>query len=470
MKNVTLFSAGIAIGIGLLLGGVAYAAQSVFIVQQGGTGVQRFTAGDVLIGDGTDPIATSTNLTFATSTNRLSFTYGSSTAQSMATLAVTGAGTSTVISNTIQAGCFSTNGTTCIGSGGSGTVTSITNGGGLNFSVSPLVTSGTIAAQLATSAVPTISQVPYVTGAGTPTTLGFVSTSSETCTGIVSCTAHAVLTGGGAISITGGTAGQILAWLGGIPTWAATSTVTSPLVYTGATNVISCPSCNTSAATVTSVASGNGIIGGTITTSGTLSLASYLATSSAETATRIPVWASTGGTPATLSGGFSGYTLTATGLAATNASTTAFTATYASTTNLIAAVNFGVGSSTPFSSIGVATGTILVSEFKAAATSTTQNINWLNGTQQLLQIGTAGVTVTFSNFAVGQTLRVVACNPDTGTAGTITWPATVRWTGGSTPAQTTTANKCDIWSFVDSQATSTASKANTVMGAMTPNF
>lgn len=74
--------------------------------------------------------------------------------------------------------------------------------------------------------------------------------------------------------------------------------------------------------TVTSITGGLGLNGGAITTTGTLSLKSYIATSSAETANQIPVWSSTSGTPATLSGGFSGYTLTSSLLTATNASTT----------------------------------------------------------------------------------------------------------------------------------------------------
>ena len=78
--------------------------------------------------------------------------------------------------------------------------------------------------------------------------------------------------------------------------------------------------------TVTSITAGNGLNGGTITTSGTLSLKSYIATSSAETTSYVPFWASTNGTPANLSGGNSGFTFT-------NASTL-LTITNASTTNL----------------------------------------------------------------------------------------------------------------------------------------
>ena len=110
-----------------------------------------------------------------------------------------------------------------------------------------------------------------------------------------------------------------------------------------------------------------------------------------------------------------------------------------------------------------------MSEFKPAATSTSQTINWNNGTQQLFQMNTAGVTFTFVGYGVGQTLRLIVCNGG-GTAGTITWPSIIRWPAGTTPSQTTTAQKCDVWSFLDTQATSTSAKADTILGAQTASF
>lgn len=85
---------------------------------------------------------------------------------------------------------------------GSGTVTSITAGTGLLGGT--ITTSGTINSVFATSSTLSISGIPYVTntGATTGTVLfGNVATSSETCTSPLSCTAHDVLTGGGAISL-----------------------------------------------------------------------------------------------------------------------------------------------------------------------------------------------------------------------------------------------------------------------------
>lgn len=80
----------------------------------------------------------------------------------------------------------------------------------------------------------------------------------------------------------------------------ATTTFTSPLVYTLSTNAVTCPTCNTTNASVSSIAAGTGIGGGTITTTGTHYLLSYLATSSAETRGQLAYWTSQGGTPGQL--------------------------------------------------------------------------------------------------------------------------------------------------------------------------
>lgn len=57
----------------------------------------------------------------------------------------------------------------------------------------------------------------------------------------------------------------------------------------------------TTPGTVTSITGGLGLLGGTITTSGTLQLASYVATSTAETDGQLAYWTTTAGTPAKLS-------------------------------------------------------------------------------------------------------------------------------------------------------------------------
>lgn len=131
----------------------------------------------------------------------------------------------------------------------------------------------------------------------------------------------------------------------------------------------------------------------------------------------------------------------------------------------------GISSSTPFTglSIGIGNGSsthsILVAEHRPA-TSTAITVDWKMGNTQNIRLGSAAMTISFSNFTDGATLKVLTCNPPTGTAGAITWGTQVLWSGGTVPTQTTTAQKCDVWSFIATQATSTLK----IFGTMSPNF
>lgn len=133
----------------------------------------------------------------------------------------------------------------------------------------------------------------------------------------------------------------------------------------------------------------------------------------------------------------------------------------------------GISSTTPFNLFSVGTlgttyGSIAVTENKVA-TSTSITIDWTKGNQQLVQLGFAGTTITFSNFTVGAHLLLNVCNPN-GTAGAVTWGTQIIWAGaGAAPTQTTTSGACDLWSFDATQATSTSPTAR-IFGAATLNF
>jgi len=74
-------------------------------------------------------------------------------------------------------------------------------------------------------------------------------------------------------------------------------------------------------------------------------------------------------------------------------------------------------------------------------TSASQNVNALNGniTALLMQSST---TVTLSNFAVG--VYILKITQGGSGSYTITWPASVKWSGGTTPTLTTTVGKTDV--------------------------
>lgn len=102
------------------------------------------------------------------------------------------------------------------------------------------------------------------------------------------------------------------------------------------------------------------------------------------------------------------------------------------------------------------------------ATSSAPTLDWNNTPNQILyRIGTAATTIGFNNASTtGMTKRITVCNPG-GTAGAITWSVnTIRWVGGTIPTQTTTANKCDVYSFIVTAGTSTT----VILGAQSANF
>jgi len=84
------------------------------------------------------------------------------------------------------------------------------------------------------------------------------------------------------------------------------------------------------------------------------------------------------------------------------------------------------------------------SENNAGNSSTAQTIDWSAGSSQLSTL-TGNVTYTFSNGVAGgaYVLRIA-----TGAGSfTATWPAAVKWSGGTAPTITTTASKVDLINF-----------------------
>jgi hypothetical protein len=143
--------------------------------------------------------------------------------------------------------------------------------------------------------------------------------------------------------------------------------------------------------------------------------------------------------------------------------------------NLYTTGKIGIASTTPNHSLSIGTtgssyGSVAVTE-NPLATSTAMTINWANGNQQLVRLGASATTIGFNNASTsGMTLKLVVCNPGS-TGPAVTWSiSTLLWSQGVEPTRTTTANKCDIFSFVVTQATSTSAGSQTILGAATTNF
>ena len=131
--------------------------------------------------------------------------------------------------------------------------------------------------------------------------------------------------------------------------------------------------------------------------------------------------------------------------------------------NLIVETKIGIGSSTPFSALSVSGGSIVSSE-ASLTDGATISVSFNGGNQQKVTLG-GNRTINFSSYIPGQLLRLVVCQDATGSR-TVTWDASVKWSGGTAPTLTTTANKCDVLSFFSTAATGTVK----IFGSSVLNF
>lgn len=84
-------------------------------------------------------------------------------------------------------------------------------------------------------------------------------------------------------------------------------------------------------------------------------------------------------------------------------------------------------------------------EVATANTSTAYTINIANGTVQILTL-TGNCTYTFPTATAGKSFILIQKQDGTGSR-TVTWPAAVKWPGGTAPTITSTASKADKFIF-----------------------
>lgn len=163
--------------------------------------------------------------------------------------------------------------------------------------------------------------------------------------------------------------------------------------------------------------------------------------------------------------------------------TTAGTAT--TTTDAVHITNaglFGIGSTSPQSTLsigsGIASSSVNVAEYAYGragnnATSTAATLSPQTSPTIEWPIGASATTLTLCTFSPGQRLVVRVSNPAS-TAGALTWAACagyqLQWPSATIPAQTTRANGSDVWSFLASQQPSTATTTTiiTLFGSQGP--
>lgn len=78
------------------------------------------------------------------------------------------------------------------------------------------------------------------------------------------------------------------------------------------------------------------------------------------------------------------------------------------------------------------------------ADAATITFDWKNGPRQKVTLGATGRTVAISNMPSGGELELWFYQDGTGSRTVTTWPASIRWSGGSAPTITSTASKATI--------------------------
>lgn len=190
------------------------------------------------------------------------------------------------------------------------------------------------------------------------------------------------------------------------------STLTGCLTGNGTGAITGSGTCNTSAASVTSITGGLGLNGGAITGAGTLSLKNYLATSTADTANQVLYFTSTNATPATFGGDTS--------------------LTYNGTTDLLTLLNA--------SSTALSISAFLQIPNTTAETKTQAGVIGLDTTSNQLKVGNGTASVVYGNGNIYPAFTYSTSTAWTGTTtrplGTAfvgeTWDAVECWTDAGT--------------------------------------
>jgi len=117
-----------------------------------------------------------------------------------------------------------------------------------------------------------------------------------------------------------------------------------------------------------------------------------------------------------------------------------------------------VGTGLTLTSGGIVVGVVTATTFDGSLGNVAEKINDIGntGTSSTIDLNngnfvtgvlTGNCTFTFSNPTTGASSFTLLLTND-GTAGrSITWPASVKWPGGSVPTRTTDANKTDVYTF-----------------------
>lgn len=126
------------------------------------------------------------------------------------------------------------------------------------------------------------------------------------------------------------------------------------------------------------------------------------------------------------------------------------TITFTEAMTLNASGSLGLGNTSPSYTLDVTgtgrfTKTVSFTEIDNGNSSTADTIDWTQGNKQKSTL-TGNCTYTFTAPGSPTSLVFKLVQDATGSR-TVTWPAAVKWSGGTAPTLTTTANKVDIITF-----------------------
>jgi hypothetical protein len=103
--------------------------------------------------------------------------------------------------------------------------------------------------------------------------------------------------------------------------------------------------------------------------------------------------------------------------------------------------NVGIGTAVPLGKMEVS------GQYFSRRYSATVTINWANGNVQYVQLASGANVVTFTGAQSGGRYLLELKQPSSGAAGTVTWDANVKWSGGTAPTLTLTNGQTDILTF-----------------------
>ena len=82
-----------------------------------------------------------------------------------------------------------------------------------------------------------------------------------------------------------------------------------------------------------------------------------------------------------------------------------------------------------------------------SAPDTTPEFDWDSSNVQTFTMASGAHTATFSNGNAGARYLIKLIQPGSG-SGTMTWPGTVKWPGGTAPTLSSSGSKVDVLAFM----------------------